>query len=132
MQLKVARLIFYSAALFNWGAVLLFLPALGIARHLGIDPAPAGTIFEDIGLAAVIVFGAGYWMVGNAPERHRGIIHIGLIGKLMVVAIVCAHYLAGSASLALAAVVSGDLIYAALFILFLKSTPRPESSARTS
>ena len=121
MQPKTARIIFYTAALFNWGAVLLFLPALGIARQLGIDPAPTGTIFEEVALAAVFAFGVGYWMVGNAPDRHRGIVQIGLAGKLMVVAIVVAHYLAGSASLAMTAVVSGDLIYAVLFILFLKS-----------
>ncbi len=122
MQDKTARLMFRTAALFNWGAVLLFLPALGIARRLGIEPAPTGTIFEEIALGAIFVFGIGYWMVGKAPDRHRGIVQIGLAGKLLVVTIVGAHYLTGSASLALAAIASGDLIFSALFALFLKST----------
>jgi len=122
MEAKTARLLFTIGALFNFGAVLLFMPALGIAERLGIGPAPTGTIFEDIGIAAIFVFGVGYWLAAQALEEYRGFIKVGILSKFVIVALVVAHYLAGNASLLLTLAISGDLIFAALFISYLRST----------
>ena len=122
MTLATARPLFRVAALFNWSAVLLFLPALGIARAIGIDPVPTGTILEEVGLLAIFLFGVGYWMAASAPDAHRGILKLGLAGKLGVVAIVGMHFVSNTANLIWMLVVSGDLLFAVLFILYLRAT----------
>ena len=122
MTLATARPLFRFSALFNWTAVLLFLPALGIGRAIGIDPVPTGTILEEVGLLAIILFGVGYWMAASAPDAHRGILKLGLAGKLGVVAIVGMHFVSSTANLIWMLVVSGDLLFAVLFILYLRAT----------
>lgn len=122
MSASRVRVLFRTAAVFNWSAVALFLPALGLAERFGLSPAPTGTLFEHVGIAAVGLFGVGYWMAASAPDRQRGVIQLGLAGKVIVVALVIAYYLAGEVSLRLALVISGDAIYAVLFTRYLTAT----------
>jgi hypothetical protein len=121
MSSQKTRILFRLAALFNWSAVLFFLPELGLADRLG-DGAPTGLPFEHVGLGAIALFGVGYWMVASAPEQNRGIVQLGLAGKVLAITLVAAHYLAGNVSLALALVVSGDVIFAVLFAWYLATT----------
>ncbi|MGR4867952.1 hypothetical protein ACIPRI_03665 [Variovorax sp. LARHSF232] len=111
--------LFYSAAFFNWGAVLIL--AL-LAHPLGLQP-PQDSLFGQITLAAIFIFGCGYWMVGQSPKANRGIAALGAFAKLAMVAVVFGHWLAGSATTQMAALVSGDIVYAVLFIWFLRRTP---------
>jgi hypothetical protein len=120
------RLLFYSAAVFNWAAVLIL--AL-LAQPLGLQPPPLQSLFGQIALSAIFVFGCGYWMVGRAPGPNRGIVVIGAVGKLSVVAIVVSHWFVGSATPQMAALASGDLVYTFLFLLFLKHSA-PEHVAQ--
>ncbi len=119
---------FQSAAVFNWLACLIFLPATGIASYLGFTPLMGNGPFEHVALMAIALFGYGYWIVSRDPVAHRGIIVLGIIGKLVVVAILFGHYFFGAemnlrqASLALV-----DLTYAVIFIRALKSLPTPLS-----
>ena len=110
--------LFYSAALFNWGAVLIL--AL-LAQPLALPP-PQDSLFAQNTLAAIFVFGCGYWMVGQSPKANRGIAALGAFAKLAIVALVFGHWLAGSATTQMAALVSGDIVYAILFIWYLRRT----------
>ena len=121
MSPQQTRTLFRIAALFNWSAVVFFLPALGIADRLG-HGAPTGTPFEHVGLGAIALFGIGYWMVASAPEQNRGIVQLGLLGKVLAIAVVVGHYIAGNVSLPLALVVSGDIVFAVLFARYLVGT----------
>jgi hypothetical protein len=49
-------------------------------------------LFGQIALAAIFLFGCGYWMVGSAPRAHRGIVVLGAWSKLLVVGIVVANW----------------------------------------
>lgn len=119
------RLLFMTAALFNWAAVLLFTPATGLPQALGLTPAGNG-LFDHIALLAIAGFGCGYWLVSRDPASHRGIVVLGLLLKLGVVAIAIAHALAGSLNARTAMVVSGDLVYAALFWLYLRGAGKSQ------
>ena len=121
MSSQQIRILFRTAAVFNWSAVVFFLPVLGLADGLGYG-APTGTAFEHVGLGAIGLFGLGYWMVASAPEQNRGIVQLGLLGKVLAVGLVVGHYLAGDVSLPLALVVSGDVIFAVLFARYLATT----------
>ena len=121
MSPQKIRILFRTAALFNWSAVVFFLPVLGLADRLGRG-APTDTVFEHVGLGAIGLFGLGYWMVASAPEQNRGIVQLGLLGKVLAIALVVGHYVAGNVSLPLALVVSGDVIFAVLFARYLATT----------
>lgn len=122
MSAHLTRLLFRVAALFNLVAVLLFLPVLGLSDDLGLEGAPTGTTFEHVGIAAVGLFGIGYWMAASAPERHRSLIQLGLAGKVAAIAVVLGHVLDGSANERLAAVVAGDVVFCVLFAWHLATT----------
>jgi hypothetical protein len=121
MSPQKVRILFRTAALFNWSAVVFFLPVLALADRLG-HGAPSGTVFEHVGLGAIGQFGLGYWMVASAPEQNRAIVQLGLLGKVLAIALVVGHYVAGNVSLPLALVVSGDAIFAVLFARYLATT----------
>jgi len=117
------RLLFYSAAIFNWSACLILYAPLGIASALNLSHAVHNGPFEQVAIMAVAIFGLGYWMVARNPEAHRGIVILGLIGKIAVVAILLGHYfLVGDININLAALSSGDVIYSVLFFMYLNSS----------
>lgn len=113
------RLLFKISAIFNWTAALIFFAPLGIAAAIGIQPVPNGNTFELIGVLAIAMFGLGYWWVAMDPMANLSIVKLGLISKLLVVFVVYLSVFNGAANLILAALVSGDLIFAALFGKFL-------------
>lgn len=78
MTRSQTRLLFTTAALFNWGAVLLLSPATGLPQALGLMPAGNG-LFDHIALLAMAGFGYGYWLVSRDPASHRGIVVLGLL-----------------------------------------------------
>lgn len=128
-----ARTLFRIAALFNFSAVLLFLPVLGLADRFDLQGAPTGTTFEHVGVAAIGLFGIGYWMAAGDPHRHRGIIQLGLAGKILVVVLVVIHLLDGSANGRLVGVVSGDVVFSGLFSWYLiVSRTEARSTSSTS
>ncbi|SAL79838.1 hypothetical protein AWB68_05723 [Caballeronia choica] len=131
MQLKHARALFYVAAVFNLGAVVLLHPASGMAAALAVSPAPGSGVFDQIALVAILAFGIGYWLVARDPDRNRDLVKIGMAAKLGVVAIVIAHFLTGSANAMLLLLVSGDLLFALAFLYFLKArTPQAAAALR--
>lgn len=128
MTTDAQRRMFQSAAVFNWLACLIFLPATGIAGYLGFTPLMGNGPFEHVALMAIALFGYGYWMVSRDPVGHRGIILLGIIGKLGVVVILFGHYFLGtSMNLRQASLSLVDLAYAVIFIRALKSLPTPLS-----
>lgn len=117
------RNLFRTAALFNFGAAALFLPITGIAPALGLQPLAGNDLFAQIALLAIFTFGLGYWMVSNDPQAHRGIVRLGTLAKLGVVALAWAHVLfIGDANVRMGLLVSGDLLYALLFLQHLRNT----------
>ncbi len=117
------RFMFGTAALFNFGAAALFLPGLGLAAALSLQPQAGQGLFDQVALLAIFIFGVGYWMVAGNPQAHRGIVKLGLAAKLGVIAIAWVHVLfVGDANVRLALLVSGDLLYSLLFIQHLRRT----------
>ena len=116
------RALFYSAAVFNWCAAVLFFPPTGLARLLGLLPLAGNGVFDQIALLAIFGFGIGYALVAYDPPRNRGVVVLGAVLKLGVVAIIYAHSLVGDANVRMALLVTGDLIYAALFLQYLRTS----------
>jgi hypothetical protein len=119
-----ARRLFIPAALFNLVAACLFLLFFPLtARLMQFDPALDGSVFVQISGGAVLLFGWMYWQAARDPVRNRNYIVLGIIGKLMVVAIAYGNYLTGRIAWPLAGLVTGDLIFSILFWRFLPRHP---------
>jgi hypothetical protein len=72
-------------------------------------------------------FGVAYVCVAVNPGKYRPYIPLGVVGKLMVVAVVCWPWLGGNVSWRLPALASSDLVFAALFADYLRRT-QPDTS----
>ena len=119
-----ARKLFGNAAVFNFvvAAALLFLrPWVGPLVRL--DPV-AGTNLVFVYMSAMLVgvFGYTYLRIAQDPERFRPFIELGVIGKLLAVGAVTWPWLAGDIGWQLPLLVSGDVVFALLFIGFLRRT----------
>ena len=71
----------------------------------------------------IVLFGIGYGLVGHDPEHNRGILVLGVIGKLGFVVFWLVQIAAwrGTAWLVPGAV--GDLVFAGLFLRWLRQHP---------
>jgi len=119
-----ARMLFGIAAFFNFvvAIALLFLrPMFG--PLVSLDPV-AGTNLVFVYMAAFLIgtFGYAYARIAQNPRRYRPFIELGAIGKLLAVVAVTGPWLAGEVGWQLPLVVSGDVVFALLFIDFLRRT----------
>ena len=74
MKQNQTRILFYSAAIFNWTGCLIFLAPLGIASALDLSHSVSDGPFDQIALMAIALLGLGYWMVAGDPVAHRGLV----------------------------------------------------------
>jgi hypothetical protein len=120
-----ARWLFGTAAFFNLlvGFNLAFLRYWVETPLLHLDPI-AGTNLVLCNLAGALIgsFGYAYARVAADPVKYRPYIHLGVIGKLLAVAGVVWPWMIGAVSWKLPALVGIDLIYAILFLDFLRRT----------
>ena len=115
------RRMFASGAWFNWIAVaVLGFGNPTLFRALGITPVAEPALFLHLFLAAVFVFGYAYHCVSRDLSQVV-LVQLGMIGKLLVFAVIGAYWLAGVASWHLVVPACVDLVYAILFLDFLHS-----------
>ncbi|CAM3200791.1 hypothetical protein SPAN111604_10045 [Sphingomonas antarctica] len=114
-------ILFWVAAAFNViiGLALMIFPGDDIGHDF--DP---GTLPVRAMGWFIAVFGVGYAMVANAPDRHHGIVKLGVIGKLGFVVLMLAAW--SSAVIPTSQFVTSllDLPWAAAFLIFLRREAR--------
>lgn len=124
-MIRHTRILFFSAALFNW-AIACSLLFLGdwLQPLLQLEPANGSNLaMRDLGLALIAVFGVAYWRIAFDPQRFRPYIGLGVFGKSLVVLVIYGHWLAGHIGWQLPALAFGDVLYALLFMNFLRRYP---------
>jgi hypothetical protein len=74
---------FYAAALYNllWGSSILFFPQL-FFHVIGMPVPDVLPFWQCIGMF-VLVYAPAYWWAGRYPSRHRHLILIALLGKIL-------------------------------------------------
>jgi hypothetical protein len=118
------RGLFAFAAFYNFavgGAMVA--GAAQVAAQLDISGAGGPFAVMMAGLL-IATFGIGYAMVSAAPAKNRGIVWIGAIGKLLAVMLATIQYSAGVIPFSTFLLGVGDLVFVALFALFLWRGPR--------
>ena len=119
-----ARRLFGTAAFFNLlVAVILLLVRPLLAPALPLDPI-AGTNVVLLYMTAFLIatFGYAYLRVALDPRRFRPFVELGVVGKLLAVAAATGPWLAGEIGWQVPLLVGGDLVFALLFLDFLRRT----------
>ncbi|NWL22405.1 hypothetical protein [Pseudomonas umsongensis] len=123
MSNAYARTLFGIAACFNILAGLPLLVATQpVAQLMGLQMTPTAGLFIQITMIVVLMFGWAYWMVGRNPVRYRPYIVLGIALKILVVAVIASHWVAGTIPWPLPALVACDIVFAMLFWRYLNST----------
>jgi len=122
-----ARGLFGVAAATNLvvGIGLLFLRPL-VGPLMRLDPA-GGTnlVMVYLGGGLILLFGAAYVLLAADPVRWRPYIPLAVAGKLIAAASVITPWAMGDISWRLPALISVDLLFAGLFVRFLRRHPAP-------
>lgn len=116
---------FYAAALYNlvWGALTGLFPAL-FFEWIGAPLPNYLPLWQVIGMF-VLVYAPAYWWVARFPARHRHLIVIGLLGKLLGPLGFIWAAARGELPLAFGlTLISNDLIWWPAFTLFLRDAAR--------
>lgn len=119
-----ARMLFGIAALFNFAvAAALWYRPPQFMTLLQLDPATGTNIvLVKIAAGAIALFGYAYGRVAGDPQTFRPFIGLGVVGKLLVVAIAASSWGMGEIGWQLPALAGGDLLFAALFLDYLRRT----------
>ena len=118
------RVFFAGAAFFNLAVATAMLAApAAMARHLSIGGAGAPYVAAAVGLL-IGAFGIGYAIVASAPSRNRGIVWMGLAGKLGISVLATMQFAAGIIPFRYFALGMGDVVFAVMFAIFLWRRPR--------
>ncbi len=115
---------FIAASLWNLGACAMGLLCYEFSIELlfGSLAGPESfraELFFRFFVAAVGVFGLGYFMVAKKLEANRDIVRLGLIAKLVIFVTVLVCFIQGLVTVWFLAVAIGDFLWSFLFIAFL-------------
>jgi len=119
-----ARTLFGVAALANFSVTFgLLLLRPQVTPLLRLDPiAGSNLAFFHLAATLIAIFGYAYLRVALDPRRFRPFVGLGAIGKVLAVATATWHWLAGDLSWPLPLLISGDLVFAVLFVDYLRRT----------
>jgi hypothetical protein len=115
------RKILWVGVAFNAAAALMLAFPLSLGTLAGLPP--VGSLFYPWLLAFfVALFGAAYAWLAVQPTLHRPLIMLAAIGKTGVFVVALACLIRGDIELRAFSVAVGDLAFACLFFLWLRST----------
>jgi hypothetical protein len=129
---ETAIMSIYVRALFGFagtlnllvGLALLLWPA-GAMAFAGIGPLAASAMpLIYFAGTMIALFGYSYFLIAADPVRFRPLIHIGALGKLLAVASAGLPWIMGQTGPRLASVLAPDVIFALLFLDYLRRTKR--------
>jgi hypothetical protein len=113
---------FYAAAVYNvvWGALHILFPSL-FFNVIGMSPPNYLALWQVVGMF-VLVYAPAYWWAARFPARHRHLIVIGLLGKVLGPLGFAWSAATGQLPLAFGwTILTNDLIWWPAFILFLRA-----------
>ena len=116
---RYQKTVFFVGALWNWGLSLLFI-SLSIMNKQFLSPflnrIPESMMTFYAFLAAVFIFGMGYYWTSKDVQRNRDIIKMGILGKIAVFALFLTYTISGEVTLMGLVAATVDLVFAGLFV----------------
>jgi len=123
--------IFLIGALWNFaGGAFVILATQWIFDSAGLT-VPSPSLYYYAWIALFMTFGIGYYFVSRDLYRNRDIALLGAIGKLAFSAVFIWSYISypGQAPRFFLIPVIGDLVFVALFVMFLKFVSRQKGQS---
>jgi hypothetical protein len=121
------RRVFLAGAVWNLaGGLLIIIFSSWIFESARLShPQPA--IYYYSWIVLFMTFGVGYAMVWKNPQANRGIVVLGIVGKLAFSVVFLASMAASPHQIPRIFLipVNGDLVFAGLFWAYLQSTANP-------
>ena len=121
VRLRKYRVWFGAAALYNlmWGSLNILFPRL-FFDLIGMPPPSFLPIWQVVGML-VLVYAPGYWWAARYPERHRHLIFIGFLGKVLGPIGFAWALATGQLPLAFGwTILTNDLIWLPAFALYMR------------
>lgn len=121
--MNAQKTFFTSAAAFNFAIalpLLLATPWVGEVMELHLNA--SGQMFLRLIAAIALAFGYAYWLIGVDPVRYRPFLVLGGILKVVLGGFFYGAWLSGIIGWQLPALVTGDFVYAALFLRFYRQS----------
>jgi len=116
---KYDKNLFFIATLWNWcftagcvGMAIFSVESLGIL----MKEIPDVKVWLYITVAAIGLFGYGYYCISRDVYRNRDIIKLGVLGKWVIFGLFLAYFISGDITLLAFSAAVGDLIFSFLFI----------------
>jgi hypothetical protein len=123
--MTMERKMFLSAACFNWLVAVALVVNVGLLFGVfHVEPVPENRLFVHFFSALVFSFGIGYYWIANDILANRPLIHIGAVGKLVLVCVGVLDVALGIVSWQILILLSVDLVYSLLFFKVLRQLPR--------
>lgn len=120
------RRLFTLGALWNW-AVAALLTALAAfelqALSWFLNDVPGSFLWFYLFMGLVAVYGLGYYWVGQDLQANRGIVKMGVLGKIIVFVLIMPAWLSGEVTTLGASAATVDLVFTILFIDILMKNP---------
>jgi hypothetical protein len=104
-----------AAAVFNIGGAVMFGFPANFAGQLAGLPADAPVVYRAFVALFVLLFAGAYAYLGSAPAINRAFVAFGAIGKTAAFLAAVVLWLAGAVATRGVVIISGDLVFAALF-----------------
>jgi len=111
----------YAAALYNlvWGTLNGLFPG-AFFKLVGMPPPNYLPLWQVVGMF-VLVYAPGYWWAARHPSRHRHLVLIGLLGKILGPLGFLFSLFTGQLPLAFGlTLITNDLIWWPAFTLFVR------------
>lgn len=108
--LGLAGILFYDLT------ITLFFGAEAVSHDL------VSSLFYRLFMAAIIIFGIGYYIVSRDLSRNRAVLWLGLAGKITLFIVFTVLFVTGNATILAILTLTGDLAWSILFLLFLWQT----------
>ncbi len=106
------------AALWNWilAIIFLILPRIDINNfYIAGDTIPPTLLWFDSLMGLIFAFGIGFFFVSLDVKQNHGLIKAAIFEKCWVFIMGVYYFLVGQATVWVALVVTGDLIFGLLF-----------------
>ena len=116
--------LFFVGSLWNMGAAILFMIAsLFIPSMFDLfgTEEPTNYVWFYLFFAMVFTLGMGYYWVSSDINQNHALVKTGLIAKILFFLIMLGYTISGDFNWLVMAPASIDLIFAILFIEFLKN-----------
>ncbi len=119
---RIMRQILWAAALYTWGGAMMFaIPGTPVGRFVEL-PANAPDIYRIFAALFTLIFAGMYAWLAMQPAIAKPMVWLGAISKALGFLSVFALWLFGHAAFPGVVLFSGDLIFAVLFVMWLRTS----------